>query len=120
MKSHARQGSKYKEQSTKNGFLQVHNLMIIRSQIYSIVNPIDRITAMPGQQRCNVDVALLQGLSGIKKIERSLNLPVYGFIPAYLGAVKTRAQTVDLIIDLSPAFIQGLGERGIDAPKLLL
>src|SRR5258706_4654120 len=75
---------------------------------------------MPGQQRRDVDVALLQNLSWIQKIKRAFNLAMHRLIAAHLRAIKAGAQAVDLIIDFAPALIQRISQGGIDASQLLL
>src|SRR5258708_34578146 len=94
--------------------------MIIRSKINCAVNPTDYVTTMTSQHGRNVDAAFLQSLSRIEKIESPLNLAMHRFITAHLGALKARAQPINLIVDLAPAFIQRLGQRRIDASQLLL
>src|SRR5437870_1577858 len=43
-----------------------------------------------------------------------------GFVAGDLGAVKASAQSVDLIINFTPSFIQRVCQGWIDPPKLLL
>jgi hypothetical protein len=80
--------------------------MLIRSNIDRVIDPLDDVAAVAGEQRSDVDVPFLQALVGIKLIKRALQLPVRGFVPRHLCAVKASAQTFELIVDLAPAGFQ--------------
>src|SRR5882672_7201429 len=99
---------------------QINNMMIIRPQVDGAVNPIDHIAAMARQHGCDIDAALLQGLTRVKQIKSALDLAMHCFVTSHLGALKARAQPIDLIVDLAPAFFQSLGQRRVDATQLFL
>src|ERR671931_2553268 len=94
--------------------------MIIRFQIDRVENPIDKVATVPGDKGKNIEVALLQGLLRIKKIECMINLPMNCFITLHPRAVEATTQTVDLIVDLTPSLLQRFRQGRIDAAKLLL
>lgn len=92
--------------------------MLIRSDIDRVVDPVNDIPAVTGQQRGNVDVALLEILIRIKLFKSAEQLALGGLIARHLSAMKARAQSLKLMIDFAPAGFQRVGEGGIDAPQL--
>jgi len=56
-------------------------------------------------------------LARIEQSKGAFYLAVRRFIPANLGAIKARAQAVDLIVDLPPALSQASASVRINAPK---
>src|SRR5882672_4094705 len=95
-------------------------MMVIRPQINRAINPIDHIATMTRQHGGDIDATFLQGLTRVKQIESALDLAMHRFITAYLGALKARAQPIDLIVDLAAAFFQSLGQRRVDTTQLFL
>src|SRR5216684_2925378 len=81
--------------------LKISNLMLIRSNVDRVVDPLDHVAAVAGEQRSDVDVALLQLFVWIKLIEGALQLPMRSFIARHLGPVKARAQPFELIVDFA-------------------
>src|SRR2546423_6789029 len=43
-----------------------------------------------------------------------------GFVASHLGTIKTRAQSVELIVDFSSSFVERVSQGRIDAPQLFL
>ncbi len=101
---------KTKVQSTKFKVpgSEIDYLMLIRSYIDRMVDPVRHVAAVAGEQRSDVDVALLQFFVRVELIEGALQLAVRGFVARHLGAVKTRAQSLKLIINLAPTGFQGV------------
>jgi hypothetical protein len=89
--------------------LKINNLVIVRFQLNRVIDPIDHIAAVPGQQRGDIDVAFLQCLFRIQEIKSAFYLTMNCLVAAYLGAIKPHAQAIDLLIDFAPALLQGLG-----------
>src|SRR3989442_11048823 len=54
----------------KSVSLQINNLMLIRSQIDCVINPIDNVSPMSRDHRNGVDAALLQSLFRVEEIKR--------------------------------------------------
>ena len=80
--------------------LEVNDLVLIRTEINRVEDPLDHIRAVAGQQRGDVDVALLQLLVRIELVDRALQLPVRRFITRHLRTHETRFQSIELIVDL--------------------
>jgi len=87
--------------------------MFVRPQVDGVVDPLNNIRAVAGQQRGDVDMAFLQILVWIELIERALQLAVRGFIAGHLRANETRAESIELILDFLPARVERARERGI-------
>ena len=62
--------------------------MLVGSDVYCVVNPVDNVAAVARQQRSNVDVPLLQFLMRIQLIKCSLQLSLGRFVPRHLRAMK--------------------------------
>src|SRR5450755_1329266 len=92
--------------------------MLGRFQIDRIEDPVDHVATVAREQRRDVEVALLQGLFRIELIERSLKLTMGGFVARHLRAMKTRAQTFELMIDLAASRLERVSERGIDCAQM--
>ncbi len=65
-------------------------------------------------------MAFLQGFSRIQQIKGTFYLAMHRFVAADLGAIKARAQAIDLVINFAPAFLESFGQRRIDSAELLL
>jgi len=89
--------------------------MFVRSNIDCVIDPIDHVTPVAREQRSDVDVALLQFLVRIQLIKRALQLPVRSFVSPHLRPVKSRAQSLELVIDFAPPGFQRVGKRRIHA-----
>ena len=88
--------------------------MFIRTQVDRVVDPLDHVRAVAGQQRGDVDVSLLQIFVGVKLVGGALQLAVGGLVARYLRANKSCAQPVELILNFLASGFERGGQRGID------
>src|SRR5215813_2117681 len=87
--------------------------MLCRLEINGVIDPLNHIRTVAGQQRCDVDMPLLQLLVRIELIECALELSLGSFVPSHLRSVKARAQTFKLIVNFPPPSLERIGERWI-------
>ena len=94
--------------------------MLGRSKIDRVIDPIDHVATVACEQRRDVDVAFLQSFVRVELVERSLQLPLRRFVSGHLGAMKTGAQPLHLIIDLTPSRFQGIRQRRVHRTEFFL
>src|SRR5437588_103541 len=100
--------------------LKKDNVMFPRLKLDRVEYPIDKIQSMTRDEGRDVEVALLQSLLRIEKIEGVLDLSPHGFVTRNLRSVEPGSQSVDLIIYFSPAFFQRVRQGRVRAPQLIL
>ena len=64
-------------------------------------------------------MSLLQLLVRVELIERALQLSLRRFVSGHLGAMKARAQSLELVVDLAASGFECVGQRWIDTAQLL-
>src|ERR1051325_6916075 len=99
--------------------LQVNGLVLVRTDIDRVIDPVDDVTAVAGQQRGDVDVPLLQLFVWIELIESAEQLAVGRLVSRHLRAVKARTQSFELIVDFPASGFQRVSQRRINAAQLL-
>ena len=93
--------------------------MFVRAEIDGVEDPLDHVCAVAGEERRDVDVALLQIFVRIKLVEGALQLPVHGLVTRHLRAHETLFQPVQLIVDLLASRLERSRERWIDRRQLV-
>src|SRR6266705_6055559 len=99
---------------------QKNYLMISPLKINCVKYPVHKIMAVPREERSDVQAPFLQSLFRIEQIKGMFNLTMHSLIARDLCPVKTRAQPIDLIINLPASLFQRVCQRGIDSSQLFL
>ncbi len=76
--------------------------MVVRREVYGVVDPPDDVAAVAREQARDVDMTLLKSLVRVESDEGALQLAVRGAVAAHLRAVKARAEAFELVVDLAP------------------
>src|SRR5690242_19707450 len=89
-----------KAESRRLNASEIYDLVVVCREVYRVVNPLDDVATVAGDERCDVDVALLQSLFGVERGGGALQLAEHRAVALHLRAVKARAQAFELVLDL--------------------
>src|SRR5437763_14536310 len=94
--------------------------MVVRREVNRIVNPLDEVETVAREQARDVEVSLLQSLFGVERGGGALQLAKHGSVARDLRAVKTRAQSFELVKDFLSSARERVGERRIEAAQFFM
>src|SRR5687768_12809660 len=94
-------------------------LVLDRPDVNRVVEPLDGVAAVAGDERSDVEVALLKRLLRVERGGGALELAKDRAVARHLRAVKARAEPFELVLDLAPPGRECVAERRVEGGELV-
>src|SRR4051812_3432882 len=96
---------------------EINNKVIVRREVYRVVNPLDGVEAVAREQGGDVDVSLLQGTLGVEGRRGAFELAKRGAVALNPRAMEARAKAVELVSNLFASAAKRFRERRVEVAK---